>query len=103
MIVADLKQFTDKNKLIIYIKAFVELYNWRNRKQVYEIHRIVELEKIHALTTKHLCNFDTHCIIKYLQFCIVHILSLEIRKRLYFISITILTGINLTNYTPLIG
>ena len=62
--VADPEQFTDKSKPITYIGAFVELYNWRNRGQVHEIHGIVELEKIHASTAKHLRNFGAHRIVK---------------------------------------
>ena len=45
MIVADLKWFTAKSKPITYIRAFVELYNKRNLRQVHEIHRIIKLEK----------------------------------------------------------
>lgn len=36
MTIANPKLFTLKNKLIIYIKVFVELYNRKNYEQVYE-------------------------------------------------------------------
>ena len=43
--VADQDRFTAKGKPITYTGAFVQLYKWRNREQVYEIHGIVEFEK----------------------------------------------------------
>ena len=43
--VADPEQFAPKDKLVRYIKAFVEFYNKRNRGQVYEIYGIIELER----------------------------------------------------------
>ena len=39
--IADLKQFTDKNKSNTYIGTFIELYNWKNRGQVHEIYGMV--------------------------------------------------------------
>ena len=42
---ADWEQFTPKKKLVIYTGVLVELYNKNNRRQVYEIDEIVELEK----------------------------------------------------------
>lgn len=35
--VADLEQFTAKNKQITYTEVFVELYNQKNYKQVHEM------------------------------------------------------------------
>ncbi len=64
MTIADLKQFTDKGKPITYIRAFIELYNCRNHRQVYEIHGIVKFEKICALMVKYPYNFSAHHIIK---------------------------------------
>ena len=58
--VADPKQFTPKCKPVIYIGAFVELYNWKNGGQIDEIHRIIELEKMHALIAENLRNLGTH-------------------------------------------
>ena len=54
----DLEQFTPKSKLVIYTKALVELYNWKNRRQVHEIYGMVELEKMRALIAKNLRNFS---------------------------------------------
>ena len=48
MTVADPKRFTAKNKPITYTGAFVELYKWKNRGQVHEIHGMVELDKWHV-------------------------------------------------------
>lgn len=45
---ADSKQFTLKGKPVIYIRAFVELYNQKNNGQVYDMHWMIKLEKIHA-------------------------------------------------------
>ncbi len=71
--IADPKQFTNKGKPIIYIGVFVKLYNWKNHGQVYEINKIVELEKICA---KHLSNLSTHCILKISSIlCRVHVIS----------------------------
>ncbi len=67
MTIVDPEQFTNKDKPIPYIKAFVELYNRRNRGQVYEIYGIVEIEKMHALTAKHPRNLSAHCIVKILS------------------------------------
>lgn len=64
---ADSEQFTLKSKPITYTKAFVKLYNWRNRKQVHEIYEIIELEKMHVLTSKNPCNLGIHQIIKILS------------------------------------
>ena len=50
MTVADPERFTAKSKSITYTGAFMELYKWRNRGQVYEIHGMVEFEKWHAST-----------------------------------------------------
>ncbi len=58
--VADPKQFTPKGKSVIYTGAWVELYNWRNYGQVYEIHGMIELEKICALIAENPHNLDAH-------------------------------------------
>ena len=62
--VADPEQFTAKGKPIAYIGAFVELYKWRNRGQVQEIHGMVELDKWHASTAENFRNLGAHHIIK---------------------------------------
>lgn len=69
MTVANLEQFTLKNMSVTYTRAFVEFYNQRNNRQIYEIYKMIELEKICSLTTENPCNFDTHRII---EICLVH-------------------------------
>ncbi len=64
MIVVDPKQFINKDKLIIYIETFVELYNMKNYRQVWKIYKIVEFEKIYTLMAKYSHNFCAYCIIK---------------------------------------
>ena len=58
--VAEPKRFTLQKMPVIYTEVFVELYNWRNCGQVYKIYRIIEHEKICALTTKNPYNFGAH-------------------------------------------
>ena len=64
MTVADSEQFTNKNKPITYIEVFVELYYSRNRRQVYEIYKMVELEKMCASTAEHPYNLGIHYILE---------------------------------------
>ena len=61
---ADPEQFTPKSKPVIYTEALIELYNWKNRGQVYEIHGIVELEKMRILIAKNPRNLGAHRIIE---------------------------------------
>ena len=68
---ADLKLFTFKKKLVIYIEAFVEFYNKKNRRQVHKIYKIIKFIKIYALIIENSHNFGTHLIIKYYQFYIL--------------------------------
>ena len=64
MTVADPEQFTFKGKPVTYTGAFVELYNWMNREQIHEIHEIIKLKKMCALTSKNPRNLITHWIIE---------------------------------------
>ncbi len=64
MTIVDPEQFTDKGKSITYIRAFVKLYNRRNRRQVNEIYGIVELKKICALMTEHPRNLGAYRIVE---------------------------------------
>ncbi len=43
--VADPQQLDQKKKLMIYTRAFIEIYNWCYRGLVHETHGIVKLEK----------------------------------------------------------
>lgn len=49
IIMADWKQFTLKDRLVIYTGAFVEFYNLRNCGEIFVIYGMIELEKIYAL------------------------------------------------------
>ena len=40
----------------MYIRAFVKIYNWQNRKLVHEIHGIVKLEKYPISKAKNSLN-----------------------------------------------
>lgn len=70
MNIIDLKQFIAINKLITYIIVDIKFYNQKNYKQVHKTFRIIKLQKQNFL------------------------LYLKIRKRFYFMSISILTKIN---------
>ena len=63
MTVADPKWFTFKGKPVIYTKVFVEFYNQKNGRQVHEIHEMIELEKMHVLTTENFRNLSAYRII----------------------------------------
>ncbi len=64
MTVVNPEKFTDKSKLITYIRAFVKLYNWRNHGQVYEIYRMIELEKMRTSTAKYPRNLGAPRIVE---------------------------------------
>lgn len=55
-----LEQFTIKGKSAVYIGVFIELYHWKNFRQVYEIYKIIELKKIYDLTMKNLYSLDAY-------------------------------------------
>ena len=60
----DQEWFTVKGKPVTYIEAFVKFYNWRNRRQVHEIHGMIELERIRALTIENPRNLGTHWMVE---------------------------------------
>ncbi len=62
--VADRERFTPKGKPVTYTGALVELYNWRNRGQVHEIHGMIKLEKIRASIAENPRNLSAHRIIE---------------------------------------
>lgn len=59
VIVADPEQLNGKKKLVMYTGVFVEVYNWRNRRLVYETHGMVELEKYPISRTENSLNLDS--------------------------------------------
>ena len=64
VIMANLECFILKDKPVIYTKAFVELYNQKNRGQVYKVHEMIELEKMRASTTANFRNLNAHQMIE---------------------------------------
>lgn len=58
--VANLQQLDPKKKQVIYIKAFIKIYNWYNHGLVYKTHEIVELEKYTILRAKNFLNFGVY-------------------------------------------
>lgn len=62
----DIEWFIFKGILITYIRAFVEFYKWKNYGQVYDIYRMIKLEKIHVLTLENFDNFGTYQMIEIL-------------------------------------
>ena len=87
MTVVDPKQFTFKDKPVIYIGVFVELYNWRNCGQVYEIHEMIELEKIYTSTAENLCNFGAYWIIEIsLVLHSAHVIFRDLDKFVFYVN-----------------
>ncbi len=87
VIVANPEQFTDKGKQIPYIRSFVELYNWKNRKQVHEIYGMVELEKMCTSTTKNPYNLGTHHILEISSILRnVHVIPKDQERIVFFVN-----------------
>ena len=85
--VADPEQFTPKCKLVIYAGAFVELYNWRNCRQVHEIHGMIELKKMRASTVENPCNLGPYWIIEILSILhSAHMISRDQDKFLFYVN-----------------
>lgn len=52
MIVAMPKQFTIKDKPIIYFEAFIKYYNSKNHEQIHKIYETIKFKKICILNLK---------------------------------------------------
>ena len=84
---ADPKRFILKDKLVTYIGAFVELYIWKNGRQVYDIHRMIEVKKMRALTIKNSGNLNAHQIIEIsLVLHITHMFPKNQDKFMFYIN-----------------
>ena len=57
--IADLQQLDEKKKPVMYIRAFIEIYNWRFRRLVYKTHGIVKLEKYLISRLENPLNLDS--------------------------------------------
>ena len=87
MTVADPKRFTPKSKPVTYTRIFVELYNWRNGRQVHKIHGMIDLEKMRALTAEDPRNFGTHRIIKISSIlCSTHMVLRNQDKFVFYVN-----------------
>ena len=87
VIVADLKCFILKDKLVIYTKTFIEPYNWKNHKQIYEIYMIIKFKKLNTLITKNPHNFGIHSMIKILLVIYNnHIISKNQDKIVFYVN-----------------
>lgn len=85
--IIDQDGFTQKDKFMTYTKIFVRFYIGRNCGRVYEIYRMIELEKIYILTTKNVYNFDAHQIIEISTvFYNVYIVSRDKDKVVFYIN-----------------
>lgn len=62
--VVNLERFIIKSKSIIYIEVFIEIYNQRNYEKVYQIYKMIELEKLCILTTHNPHILGAYYIIK---------------------------------------
>lgn len=84
IIVADPERFTLKDKPVTYTKAFVELYNQKNRGQVHEIYEIIEFEKMYTLIAKNPYNLIAHQIIEISSFLYTFHMILWHQNRVVF-------------------
>lgn len=64
MIVAMPKQFTTKDKPIIYFEAFIKYYNSKNYEQIHKIYETIKFKKIRILTLKNHYKLDTYYIVE---------------------------------------
>ncbi len=87
IIVPNSERFTPKGKSVTYTGVLVELYNWKNRGHVYEIHRIIELKKIRASIAENPCNLSTHQIIEIsLVLHSAHVVPKDQDKILFYVN-----------------
>ena len=87
MTVADPEKFTPKDKPVTYTGAFVELYNWKNGRQIHEIHGMIELEKMCTLTMENSHNLGAHWIIEISSIlCDTHMVSRDQDKFVFYVK-----------------
>ena len=60
----DPQQLDQKQKLVMYTKAFIEIYNWQNGGLVHEIHGMVKHEKYLISRKKNLLNLRSQQILQ---------------------------------------
>ena len=87
VIVADSERFTLKSKPVTYTRAFVELYNWKKHGQVHEIHGMIELKKMRALSAENPHNLSIYWIIEIsLVLCSAHVVPRDQDKFLFYVN-----------------
>ncbi len=84
---ADPERFTPKHKSVTYTRALVELYNWRNRGQVHEIHGMIELKKMRAFIVESPRNLGAHWIIEISSILhIAHMVPRDQDKVMFYVN-----------------
>lgn len=69
------------------MRIFIELYNWKSDGQVYEIHRIVKLEKMGTSKAKHSYNLGGHYIVEISSILYsIHIVFKDQEKIVFYIN-----------------
>lgn len=58
--VADPQQLDSKRKPMMYIRAFVEIYKWRNHGLVHKTHGMAELKKYFTSRAENSLNLGAH-------------------------------------------
>ena len=85
--VADPERFTFKSKPVTYTRVFVELYNWKNNRQVYKINKMIELKKICTSTIENFRNLCAHQIIEiWLVLHIAHVAFKDQDKFVFYVN-----------------
>lgn len=102
MTIVNLDQFTAKGKPITYTKAFIKLYNQKNRIQVHEIYGMVELEKWCILIAKHHCNLGIYYIVEISTILRKAYFILRDQERNVFYINKYINWDQFNNYMPLI-
>ncbi len=85
--VADLQRSNQKEKLMIYTGAYVEIYNWRSRGLVHETYGMVELEKYQISRAKNPLNLGVQRFYKISEFLQnVHVVPRDIEGNTFYLN-----------------
>lgn len=81
------KTIKSRKKLIIYTRAFIQIYNQCNYKLVYKIYEIVKLEKYLISRTEIFLNLGTYQFYKiFLILQIFYILLRNNKSKIFYIN-----------------
>ncbi len=87
VIIADPERSTPKGKRVTYIETLVKFYNWTNCRQVHEIYRMIELEKICISIAENPRNLGIYRIIKIsLVLCSAYVVSRDQDKVMFYVN-----------------